>query len=230
MSIRYKMDATTVQVEESKMSVPNIVMLVDSSGSMYSIKDDIIGSVKGFLDNQKELADDTELTLIKFDMDPTVIYSKVQLANATPLDNHNYVPSGSTSLYDAIGEAIHLHEGDDKVLMVIVTDGEENTSKKFTKHSITRLIEEKKEEGWNFIFLANNLDTSRGGTDIGITRSDEGCYSSGSNNVVVGTGGLSSVLRGAVSVAATVFRTTSCVPNLNEFSIAHVESPVTLKK
>ena len=89
-----------------------------------------------------------------------------------PLSQHDYNPSGSTALYDAIGNTIDWFRNEHDVLMVIVTDGEENSSKKYTKSQINKMIDEKKEKNnWTYVYLSSDLTTERQGNAMGLNKS-----------------------------------------------------------
>lgn len=145
-----------------------IVMVVDRSGSMGSIKEDAEGGINSFItDNQKE--GKALFTMVEFDTNYDVLCYKIPLDQ---IDRYNLRPRGMTALNDAIGQAFaDVDEGDKNdehsKIGVIVTDGGENASKEWTKDAVFARIEKLKEKGWEFIFLAANQDAIETGSDYG---------------------------------------------------------------
>ena len=154
-----------------------IIMLVDKSGSMGRLKDDTIGGFNSFVESQK---DDTKTTLttVLFDYSCKTLHDGLDVYEVEEMTQKDYITGGGTAMLDAIGETInsvqyrHDDMGDakpDNVLFVITTDGEENSSKKFTKAEIERMIKHQtKGHGWEFIFLGANMDAVKEATSIGI--------------------------------------------------------------
>jgi len=153
------------------------VLLLDKSGSMSIIKNDTIGSVENFVAEQKVLKDAGSLTLtiVEFDTETRerTPRTKIEDVGDTYL---GYVPFGATALLDAIGETVNKTEEilkskkkERNVVFVIITDGEENSSREYSSLAIKSLIERKQNEGWNFLFLGANQDAFSVGKDMGIT-------------------------------------------------------------
>ena len=148
----------------------HISIILDRTGSMESIKDDTIGGFNTFLKEQRKLTDKATLTLVQFDsQDPyEVIHSFKPVKDVPELDASTYVPRASTPLLDAIGRGINDLEkrlGDmkkkdrpSKVVMVIITDGQENASREFTKSQIIKMIKHKEKDDWQFVFLSSDID------------------------------------------------------------------------
>jgi hypothetical protein len=148
----------------------HITVVLDRTGSMESIRDDTIGGFNAFLSKQKEEAGTATMTLVQFDtQDPyEVIHHFKPIAEVTELTRETYVPRASTPLLDAMGRAINdlehsLSERKEedrpsKVIMVVVTDGQENSSREFRKDQIVKMIKEKTEKNdWQFVFLSADL-------------------------------------------------------------------------
>lgn len=142
------------------------VFLLDVSGSMESCWDDTIGGFNSFLSDQK--ATGGRLTLVQFDHEYTVTCSRTPIKDVKPLTRETYKPRGSTALLDAIGTMIKDWTARAKPSVVILTDGLENSSKKFTKAHIKDLIEAKTKEGWTFAYLGANQDAFAEAGSIGI--------------------------------------------------------------
>ena len=77
----------------------------------------------------------------------------------------DYKPGAMTPLYDSIGKAIAHADAQakpgDKVMVMIDTDGRENTSVEYTHESVKALIDDRKSLGWEFLFMANGIDVAR---------------------------------------------------------------------
>jgi hypothetical protein len=153
-----------------KKDYTHISVILDRSGSMETIRDDTIGGFNTFLESQKSESGTATLTLVQFDtQDPyQVIYKFKPIQEIPMLERKTYVPRASTPLLDALGRGINdvehcineIQEEDRpaKVIIVIVTDGQENSSKEFLKDNIEKMIKDKMEKySWQFVFLSADL-------------------------------------------------------------------------
>lgn len=156
-----------------------IVCIIDRSGSMASIKQDAIGGFNTFLEAQKALPGAANLTLILFDTAYEVIVDNKNILQVEPLNDKTFVPRGSTALLDAIGRAItsigeRLSNTPEalrpaQVIVAILTDGEENSSLKYTNSRVAKMIKHQQEVyNWQFIFLAANQDAFATGGALNI--------------------------------------------------------------
>lgn len=148
------------QTKTKKNTSPaNIIFILDKSGSMQRIKTDTIGGFNSFLTEQKKLNLPTKFWLTLFD---TVSiehrYEGVDIDKVEELNDNNYIPSGATPLYDAVGTTIRKLDDVKEALIVILTDGEENASKEYTNESVKKLIEEKEKNGYKFLYLGIGID------------------------------------------------------------------------
>jgi hypothetical protein len=159
-------------------------MILDESGSMYSIQNDIVGSVNKFINDQQKKVDDTVFSLITFSTEFQNVYDKKLLSDVEEITSDNYSPNGMTALYDTIGFTLDKHK-DKAACVVIVTDGEENSSKEHTLRSVQELIDKKKKDGWKFIFLSSDIGASKQGIGLGIRSTPTGVKTS-TNNLVAG--------------------------------------------
>jgi uncharacterized protein YegL len=141
-----------------------IISVLDRSGSMASIKRDAIGGFNSFVETQKEFGDNVFLTTVLFDDRYEVIHDNISINKIELLNEYNFVPRGTTALYDAIGKAIntvrdrHLKTNSpEKIICVILTDGQENASREYNDVTISALIKEMTDKyNWEFVFLAAN--------------------------------------------------------------------------
>lgn len=205
-----------MNVQESKRS-PMIVLVLDASGSMEQIANDIRGSVNSFIQQQKDgPVDGTRMSLIVFSDEAKEVFSKKQLADVKAITTDDYKCNGYTALYDAIGMAINHHSDEKDALVVIVTDGEENRSR-MTYSELTKKIEDKKTAGWKFIYLANEPKVSQAGSSLGFASAAVGSMYSATNNLAVGYHNMAPALQRGVSDAVQSFRSSSQVPNMNDY-------------
>lgn len=172
------------------MTNPNktaIAVVLDRSGSMQSCRADTIGGFNAFLEEQKKLPGYATLSLIQFDDQYETVYRNRELKEVAPLNEHTYVPRGGTALHDAIGRTINdlgaqlalIPEVDrpGKVVVVIITDGEENQSKEFTGPKIKQMIEHQRSKyQWEFVYLGANQDAVTVGASMGILKSASASY------------------------------------------------------
>ena len=144
--------------------------VVDRSGSMVSCLLDTVGGFNLFLDNQPS---GSVVSTYLFNNYITELHRCQAVETAARLSVSNYRPSGGTALFDAIGHTLELASNctAESISIVILTDGDENASKKYTSIEINSKIEQCKKGGWNFIFLAANQDAIRSASMIGIPAS-----------------------------------------------------------
>lgn len=157
-----------------------LVFILDRSGSMNGLESDTIGGFNGMLAKQKAEGEKVNVTTVLFDDEVEVIHDRFPIDIIEPLTDKEYFVRGCTALLDAVGEAIkkienvqkHLPEAHKagKIIFVITTDGLENSSVEYTYNDIKRLIEAKKECGWEFLFLGANIDAGKEAEKIGISR------------------------------------------------------------
>lgn len=156
-----------------------IGMIVDKSGSMAGLVTDTIGGYNTFVEEQRKLPGQARIIRTLFDNN-VQIGEIEDLATCTLMNSVNYIPNGYTALYDAIGMTIN-HIGNylkgmsednrpDKVIICIITDGAENTSKEFkSKDKIKEMITHQQDVyKWEFIFSGANIDAFDVGGSMGI--------------------------------------------------------------
>lgn len=149
-----------------------IVMLVDKSGSMSLIKQGAIDGFNNFIKAQLEIKEKASATVCLFDSAYTYIVDNQPLEDVTLLDRYNYTPAGATALNDALGSTINKvsqqivsmpeKKRPSKVIVCVISDGEENASKEFSQAQIKSLIEYRKDQfKWDFVFIGANQDIAR---------------------------------------------------------------------
>ena len=162
------------------MKHTEIIFVIDKSGSMSHLAGDTIGGFNGFIESQKTLDGKATLTTVLFDTGWRIVHDGVDIREVRSMTSADYIAGGGTAMLDAIGEIInrvqdrHDELGDEKpekVLFVITTDGEENSSHKFNKSQIEKMIKHQTNgHGWTFMFLGANMDSVKEAESIGIAR------------------------------------------------------------
>lgn len=157
-----------------KLNYTHLILILDASSSMGHLQGATIEGVNTLVAEQKALPGDFTTALYQFASE----VSEVQAFNT--LTKHNYIPSGMTALLDAVGTAIQnegrklalLQESQrpDKVVVVVVTDGEENASKEFKIEAIKNMVSTQQDVyKWQFVFLGANIDAFAAGASYGIS-------------------------------------------------------------
>jgi len=166
------------------MTNPNltsIIVLLDESGSMGACISDSIFGFNLFLDEQIKQPGECEISLMKFSTHAEFEYKSKNIKDAPKLSKENYSPMGGTALIDAIGKALDEkglelaalseEQRPSKVVVVIITDGEENYSKKYTLAQIKEKIEHQTSVySWNFTYLGANQDAFASAQMYGIAQ------------------------------------------------------------
>ena len=149
-----------VKVNKEVHANTDITMILDRSGSMGRIHEQVIRSFNDFLAEQKAVEGEAKISLIQFDDQYEVNYVGIDIQKAEDLNAQTYEPRGMTALNDAIGRTItnmkvRLKDTNDNVVVVITTDGMENASVEFRRSQIREMIKECEETlGWKFMYLA----------------------------------------------------------------------------
>ncbi len=159
----------------------HISIVLDRSGSMGQIAEDIVGGFNEFLDRQKETEGEARVTLVQFDSeDPfELLVDGTDLNEVAHLARSAYQPRSLTPLYDAVGRMITkidtaiLHRADagkpiEDQLVVIVTDGLENASKEFNRTKVFEMVTQRRDLGWIFVFLGADQDSYIEGEQYGV--------------------------------------------------------------
>ena len=162
-----------------KKGSTELVFILDKSGSMGGLETDTIGGYNAMLEKQKAVEGDCLITTVLFDNNYELLHDRIDIRAVNPITDKEYFIGGSTALLDAIGQTIHKiasaqrHTADDyraeKVMFVIITDGEENASREYSAEKIKAEIERQKTKyGWEFIFLGANIDAVETAARFGI--------------------------------------------------------------
>lgn len=162
-----------------KSGKSEIAFVVDRSASMISIQDEAIQAFNTFLDEQKNVVGECAITYTQFNTHYDVVHDGIPLQRMRHLNHSTFQPSGMTALLDAVGRTVDTvkerlgktpeNEKPENVILVILTDGEENASKEYTWEQVSRLLKHAAEDlGWRIIFLAQNLDSQEAARRMGL--------------------------------------------------------------
>ena len=161
-----------------KTRIFNLIIL-DESGSMQSIKQAAINGMNETVQSIRDAQiryEDQELfiTLVSFNSSEIkTIYDCAPVAEVKELTGKEYIPSSLTPLYDAMGQSLNALRtqviSNDKVLVTIITDGEENSSREYDGPAIKALVEELKGAGWVFAYIGANQDAVYVAQTISVT-------------------------------------------------------------
>lgn len=167
-----------------RSDLTDVVVIVDRSGSMCSCRDDAEGGLNTFVEEQKKHPGDCNLTLVQFDTECEFVHRGVPIKD---VPKFTLVTRGLTALLDAVGKAIaetgeRLSKLDESqrpglVVVVIITDGQENASKEYRRDQIKQMIEHQTTVyNWQFTFLGANQDAFEEASSIGIDAQQVGLY------------------------------------------------------
>lgn len=167
--------------KKTENNTTEIVFILDRSGSMSGFESDVIGGFNATIEKQRKEAGTALVSVVLFDNLSNVLYDRVSLEDVKTMTTDDYQVGGCTALLDAIGGAIHhignVHKYARKedvpahTIFVINTDGMENASQHYGSRRIKEMIKRQTEKyGWEFIFLAANIDAVETAEQYGIDR------------------------------------------------------------
>lgn len=196
-----------------KNNITELVLILDRSVSMTGLESDTIGGFNSMIEKQKKLDEKCYVSTVLFDNESEVLHDRIDLADVPKMTDKEYFPRGCTALLDAVGGAIH-HIGNihkyarkedvpEHTLFCITTDGMENASRKYDLKKVRKMIEAKKEIGWEFIFIGANIDAVSAAADIGISEDRAVNYTAsacGTASVYDAMSAVTSSVRGCVPI------------------------------
>lgn len=160
-------------------NLTEMVFILDMSGSMSSLRDDTIGGYNTLIEEQKKQEGEAFVTTVVFDDRYIVLHDRTPLKDVKPMTEKEYCPLGMTAMLDAVGKtiisvgqklaALPEEERPGKVMVTIITDGYENSSKEYTWKQVQSMIKEQREKyNWIFSFIGANIDVAKVTSDLGI--------------------------------------------------------------
>ena len=135
-----------------KENLTELVFILDKSGSMSGLEADVVGGYNALLAQNRVAEGEAVVSTVLFDGGVRVVHDRVPIAEVHPLSLKDYVPGGCTAL------------------ICITTDGMENSSSRYTYRQVRTMIAAAKKRGWEFLFLAANIDVAAEADRLGIDR------------------------------------------------------------
>jgi len=165
-----------------KKGLTEMLFILDRSGSMSGLETETIGGFNSLIEKQKNVEGNAIVNTVLFDGEMNVIHNRVPLENIKPLTEKEYFARGCTALLDAVAKSVkHVRrvqkgltedEKPEHTIVVITTDGEENSSREYSLDKVKRLVKRMQEKhNWEFMFLGANIDAISAAGRIGISAS-----------------------------------------------------------
>lgn len=149
-------------------NLTEVVFILDRSGSMSGLEKDVIGGFNSTIKRQKGEKGECLVSTVLFNSESKVVHDRLPIKEIKNMKDGDYIPSGSTALIDALGDSIKYISKVHKIIrkedvpkhtiFIITTDGQENSSHKYSSDEVKKMIVARQEEGWEFIYLASNID------------------------------------------------------------------------
>jgi Mg-chelatase subunit ChlD len=153
-----------------------LVLVVDRSGSMASIRSDMEGGIMTLIEEQAKEPGTCLVTLAQFDTKYEILFQAIPAAEVGP---YSLLPRGNTALLDAIGQTIGEVMGTieaqpvdrrpQQIIFAVVTDGLENSSLEWSRDKVMTAVKERSDAGWHFTFLGANQDAIQEGGNLGVS-------------------------------------------------------------
>ena len=208
-----------------KKGLTELVFVIDRSGSMGGLENDTIGGFNATLEKHRELPGEAIVSTVLFDHETLVLHDRENIENVKPLTRDDYQVRGCTALLDAVGGSVrHIERVQrylpedfraEHVIFVITTDGYENASQRYTYDKVRSMIEHKKEEGWEFLFLGANIDAVGEAARIGIHADRAATYMADTTGTIV--------MNEAIADATCAMRSAPCGAQIDASWKAEVE-------
>ena len=170
------------QTSSSAEDMHQLGVVVDRSGSMASMRSELVEGLNVFMEEQRKVGPAKEVlkvTVMEFDNVVNSVLDSVDLAPVPKFGDEHFQPRGMTALLDGIGSMIETMEsrvpsgkleGSTAPVIVILTDGQENASQNFSREKIFATITDKKALGWKITFMGANQDAIAVGQSFGVDR------------------------------------------------------------
>lgn len=163
-----------------------LAFVIDESGSMSNSKDDTIGSFNSLIDEHKQMEDGVDVFVVTnfFNTSDHFVHEATYIQEVEDITEKDYTPKGGTALLDAVGNTVNYldelvcENPDSLVMLVIITDGKENSSKEFNKSTIKKILKERQEMGWNLQFYGAGVEAYDDARELGFTQENSVCFRS----------------------------------------------------
>ncbi len=160
-------------------NLTELVFILDRSGSMSGLESDTIGGFNSMFKKQRAIDGEGRITTVLFNDNYKLLHDRIDIRAVSPMTENEYQVGGSTALIDAIGitinKLVNVQKSTaeeyraEKVMFVIITDGEENSSREYSAERVRAMIGQEKEKyGWEFVFLGANIDAVQTAGRFGI--------------------------------------------------------------
>lgn len=162
-----------------KKNLTEVIFILDRSGSMSHLANDVIGGFNSMIESQKKEDGEAYITTVLFDSNYELLHDHINIKEVQSITSKEYYARGMTALLDAIGTTVDNvgerlfntpeEERPEKVIVIINTDGLENDSRKYTRAKIKEMIEHQQDKyNWVFMFLGANMDAVAEASSLGI--------------------------------------------------------------
>jgi Mg-chelatase subunit ChlD len=161
-----------------KQDLTHVVVVSDRSGSMSACRDEAEAAINRFIEDQRKMEGECQVTLVEFDDVYDIVHNGVDVKD---VGEYSLQPRGMTALYDAVGKAVHTVRANIKgakkkkrpalVTVVISTDGLNNASKEYTKQGVADIIAKMTKKGWKFVFLGVEINAEQIAGELNIDAS-----------------------------------------------------------
>lgn len=212
-----------------KKGLTELVFILDRSGSMGGLESDTMGGFNGMLQKQKKEEGEANVTTVLFDDQIDIIHDRFPIDVVKPLTDEDYYVRGCTALLDAVGSTVKKVENiqnrlpeemkAEKIIFVITTDGQENSSQEYSANMVKKMIEKNQEKGWQFLFLGANIDAVEEAEKIGIRRTHAASYKNDAKGVQLNYEAAGRVM--------SYMRAPRCIPKDMDVKIPEFLRPVT---
>ena len=185
--------------------MPDIVFVLDESLSMESYSSIYLQKINSLISHQKIVNPNMSMSIIKFNDKITRLCHNMFMKDIPELTKADYSPSSTTALYDAIAAGIVCKMDDEKhknrVIVIILTDGDDNESQKFTESDINNEIRKLRKQGWLFLYLGVGKNIASYGKKLGIDTCV--CFSHSNTSISKVMGVCNNVINDAVKSWST---------------------------
>ncbi len=154
-----------------------LVFIMDKSGSMAGKEEDSVGGFNATIEEQKEKGNEVYVTAVLFSDNHEIVIDRMDIREVKKMERKDFRVGGCTALVDTIGNTIE-HIGKvqhydrsgkiDNTVFIIITDGLENASHRYSSDEVKKMIRAKEETGWKFLFLGANIDAVETAKSFGI--------------------------------------------------------------